>query len=64
MLALGGRAIRSRRPRSTRARAGSIAVAPACRFSRSPDLRYRNRVQRPEPISRAAMFCLMDVSRR
>ncbi|MEO5701631.1 MAG: YeaH/YhbH family protein [Casimicrobiaceae bacterium] len=26
------------------------------------DLRYRNRVFRPEPIARAAMFCLMDVS--
>jgi uncharacterized sporulation protein YeaH/YhbH (DUF444 family) len=26
------------------------------------DLRYRNRVQRPEPIARAVMFCLMDVS--
>ncbi len=26
------------------------------------DLRYRNRVWRPEPIARAAMFCLMDVS--
>ena len=25
-------------------------------------LRYRNRVQRPEPIARAVMFCLMDVS--
>jgi len=31
-------------------------------FLEEPDLRYRNRVQRPEPISRAAMFCLMDVS--
>ena len=26
------------------------------------DLRYRNRVWRPEPIARAVMFCLMDVS--
>jgi uncharacterized sporulation protein YeaH/YhbH (DUF444 family) len=26
------------------------------------DLRYRNRVWKPEPIARAAMFCLMDVS--
>ncbi len=26
------------------------------------DLRYRHRVQRPEPVARAAMFCLMDVS--
>ena len=26
------------------------------------DLRYRNRILRPEPIARAAMFCLMDVS--
>jgi len=26
------------------------------------DLRYRHRVVRPEPIARAAMFCLMDVS--
>ena len=26
------------------------------------DLRYRNRVFKPEPIARAVMFCLMDVS--
>ena len=26
------------------------------------DLRYRNRVYKPEPIARAVMFCLMDVS--
>jgi uncharacterized sporulation protein YeaH/YhbH (DUF444 family) len=32
------------------------------RFVDELDLRYRNRVQRPEPIARAAMFCLMDVS--
>jgi uncharacterized protein len=31
-------------------------------FLDEPDLRYRNRVSRPEPIARAAMFCLMDVS--
>jgi uncharacterized protein len=31
-------------------------------FLDDPDLRYRNRVSRPEPIARAAMFCLMDVS--
>jgi uncharacterized sporulation protein YeaH/YhbH (DUF444 family) len=31
-------------------------------FLDEPDLRYRNRIMRPEPISRAAMFCLMDVS--
>ena len=31
-------------------------------FLEEPDLRYRNRVLRPEPIARAAMFCLMDVS--
>ena len=31
-------------------------------FLDEPDLRYRNRVLRPEPIARAAMFCLMDVS--
>jgi hypothetical protein len=31
-------------------------------FIDEPDLRYRNRVWRPEPIARAAMFCLMDVS--
>ena len=31
-------------------------------FLDEPDLRYRNRVWRPEPIARAAMFCLMDVS--
>ena len=26
------------------------------------DLRYRNRVYKPEPVARAVMFCLMDVS--
>jgi uncharacterized sporulation protein YeaH/YhbH (DUF444 family) len=31
-------------------------------FIDEPDLRYRNRVMRPEPIARAVMFCLMDVS--
>ncbi len=31
-------------------------------FLDEPDLRYRNRVWRPEPVARAAMFCLMDVS--
>jgi uncharacterized sporulation protein YeaH/YhbH (DUF444 family) len=31
-------------------------------FIEELDLRYRNRVMRPEPIARAAMFCLMDVS--
>ena len=31
-------------------------------FLEEHDLRYRNRVQRPEPIARAVMFCLMDVS--
>ncbi len=31
-------------------------------FLEEPDLRYRNRVLRPEPVARAAMFCLMDVS--
>jgi len=31
-------------------------------FIDEPDLRYRNRVWRPDPIARAAMFCLMDVS--
>jgi uncharacterized sporulation protein YeaH/YhbH (DUF444 family) len=31
-------------------------------FIDEPDLRYRARVLRPEPIARAAMFCLMDVS--
>jgi uncharacterized sporulation protein YeaH/YhbH (DUF444 family) len=31
-------------------------------FLDDPDLRYRNRVNRPEPIARAVMFCLMDVS--
>ncbi len=31
-------------------------------FLDAPDLRYRNRVLRPEPIARAVMFCLMDVS--
>lgn len=31
-------------------------------FIDETDLRYRNRVWRPEPIARAAMFCLMDVS--
>src|SRR5690349_13790360 len=31
-------------------------------FIDEPDLRYRNRVWRPDPIARATMFCLMDVS--
>ena len=31
-------------------------------FLEQLDLRYRNRVLRPEPIARAVMFCLMDVS--
>jgi uncharacterized sporulation protein YeaH/YhbH (DUF444 family) len=31
-------------------------------FLDAPDLRYRHRVLRPEPIARAVMFCLMDVS--
>jgi uncharacterized protein len=31
-------------------------------FLDDPDLRYRNRVLRPEPVARAVMFCLMDVS--
>lgn len=31
-------------------------------FVDDPDLRYRHRVMRPEPIARAVMFCLMDVS--
>ena len=31
-------------------------------FIDSPDLRYRNRAWRHEPIARAVMFCLMDVS--
>ena len=31
-------------------------------FLDDPDLRYRNRVWQPEPIARAVMFCLMDVS--
>ena len=31
-------------------------------FLVEPDLRFRNRVSRQEPVARAAMFCLMDVS--
>ncbi len=31
-------------------------------FLDDPDLRYRNRILRPEPIAWAVMFCLMDVS--
>jgi uncharacterized sporulation protein YeaH/YhbH (DUF444 family) len=31
-------------------------------FLEDLDLRYRNRVLRREPVARAAMFCLMDVS--
>lgn len=31
-------------------------------FLEQLDLRYRNRVLRPEPVARAVMFCLMDVS--
>ncbi len=32
------------------------------RFLDDFDLRYRNRVNVPEPVARAVMFCLMDVS--
>lgn len=31
-------------------------------FNETTDSRYRNRVQKPIPISKAVMFCLMDVS--
>jgi uncharacterized sporulation protein YeaH/YhbH (DUF444 family) len=31
-------------------------------FLDDPDLRYRNRVWQPEPVAKAVMFCLMDVS--
>lgn len=31
-------------------------------FLEEIDLRYRNRTLRPEPVARAVMFCLMDVS--
>ncbi|MFN7087948.1 MAG: YeaH/YhbH family protein [Burkholderiales bacterium] len=31
-------------------------------FLEELDLRYRHRVQLPEPVARAVMFCLMDVS--
>jgi len=31
-------------------------------FLDESDLRYRHRVLRPEPVARAVMFCLMDVS--
>jgi len=31
-------------------------------FIDEPDLRYRNRVMRHEPVARAVMLCLMDVS--
>ncbi len=34
----------------------------AIAFLDDPDMRFRNRVSRPEPIARAVMFCLMDVS--
>jgi uncharacterized sporulation protein YeaH/YhbH (DUF444 family) len=49
------------------ARAGSElerlrARRAALPFLEELDLRYRNRVLRPEPVARAAMFCLMDVS--
>jgi hypothetical protein len=31
-------------------------------FNETTDSRYRNRVQKPVPISKAVMFCVMDVS--
>lgn len=31
-------------------------------FLDDPDMRFRNRVTRPEPVARAVMLCLMDVS--
>ena len=55
------RACRTRRgaPRGARALCGGGRKLP---FLDEPDLRYRNRVWKPEPIARAVMFCLMDVS--
>ena len=36
-----------------------VAALP---FLEELDVRYRNRVLRPQPVARAVMFCLMDVS--
>jgi uncharacterized sporulation protein YeaH/YhbH (DUF444 family) len=53
-LGAGRRSVRRARP--------AAATRGGLPFIDEPDLRYRNRVLRPEPVSRAAMFCLMDVS--
>ena len=55
------------RPRARMAELEAELEALGARQARVPfldplDLRYRNRVLRPEPIARAVMFCLMDVS--
>ena len=61
-----GKARPTRRPRSWRRCEAEIEELRA-RLKRVPfldpfDLRYRNRVREPLPTSKAAMFCLMDVS--
>ena len=64
-VARGGRRMRGReaaRDSHARARAAGRGGAARLPFLDELDLRYRNRVWRPEPIARAVMFCLMDVS--
>ena len=57
-----GRACRRGPRRSTRSSSGCERRRGELPFLDELDLRYRNRVWRPEPIARAVMFCLMDVS--
>ena len=51
-----------RSPPSLQSELVASSAASARAVPRRLDLRYRNRVWRPEPIAKAVMFCLMDVS--
>src|SRR5690606_3999240 len=69
LVALRGPGVPGRRPDDARRKAARLeAIADAkARIARVPfideiDLRYRHRVPVAQPISQAAMFCLMDVS--
>src|SRR5690606_23813749 len=69
VVALRGPDVPGRRPHDARRKAELLeAIADAkARIARVPfideiDLRYRHRVPVAQPISQAAMFCLMDVS--
>ncbi len=57
-----GRAGRRGRERSARSSSDSSGGAASCRSSTSRTCATATACWRPEPIARAAMFCLMDVS--